>query len=47
MPSTPLDLLYGALNHRRFQGHAPLDDHFARAAVDIVVRGLGRGASAG
>lgn len=35
-----LDLIYGALNQRLFQGHAPLDDHFARAAVDIVVRGL-------
>jgi AcrR family transcriptional regulator len=35
-----LDLVYGALNHRLFQGHAPLDDHFARTVVDIVVRGL-------
>ncbi len=31
----------GPLNHRLFQGRAPLDDHFARAVVDIVVRGLG------
>lgn len=36
-----LDLVDGALNHRLFQGHAPLDDHFARAVVDIAVRGLG------
>ncbi|MQA86661.1 MAG: TetR family transcriptional regulator [Streptosporangiales bacterium] len=37
-----LDLIYGALYHRLFQGHAPLDDHFAVAAVDLIVRGLRR-----
>lgn len=35
-----LDLLYGALYHRLFSGHAPLDDHLVRSAVDIVLRGM-------
>jgi AcrR family transcriptional regulator len=32
-----LDLLYGALLHRLFQGHAALDDHFAYEVVESVV----------
>jgi AcrR family transcriptional regulator len=38
-----LDLLYGALYHRMFVLHAPLDERFVRRAVDIVVAGLGVG----
>jgi len=35
-----LDLLYGSLLHRLFQGHAPLDDHFAHEVVELVVAAL-------
>jgi hypothetical protein len=35
-----LDLLYGALFHRLFQGHAPLDSHFAHEVVESVVSAL-------
>lgn len=36
-----LDLLYGALYHRLFNGHAPIDDAFLRNAVDTVLHGIG------
>jgi AcrR family transcriptional regulator len=35
-----LDLLYGALFHRLFQGHGPLDSHFAHEVVECVVAAL-------
>lgn len=35
-----LDLLYGALYHRLFNGHAPLGPEFVEDAVNLVVRGL-------
>jgi AcrR family transcriptional regulator len=36
-----LDLIYGAMYHRVFHGHAPLGDRFAKAVVDTVVAGIG------
>jgi AcrR family transcriptional regulator len=35
-----LDLIFGALHHRVFQGHAPLDEDFARCSVKLVMSGL-------
>jgi AcrR family transcriptional regulator len=35
-----LDLLYGPLYHRILQGHAPLNDRFARQVVDAALRGI-------
>lgn len=37
-----LDLIYGPLYHRLLQGHAPLDDAFVRATVDLVLGGITR-----
>jgi AcrR family transcriptional regulator len=37
-----LDLLYGALAHRKQHRHAPLDDDFVRKAIDVVIGGLQR-----
>jgi hypothetical protein len=36
-----LDLVFGAAYHRLLHGHLPLDDHFVREVVDIVVDGAG------
>jgi AcrR family transcriptional regulator len=38
-----LDLVYGALFHRLFQGHAPLDERFAEEIIETVAAGLERG----
>jgi AcrR family transcriptional regulator len=35
-----LDLIYGPLYLRLLQDHAPLDDGFVRAAVDMVIAGV-------
>ena len=35
-----LDLIYGPLYHRMLHGHAPLDDAFVRAAVDMALAGI-------
>jgi len=35
-----IDLLWGPLYHRLFHGHAPLNDRFARRAVDTVLAGI-------
>jgi AcrR family transcriptional regulator len=35
-----LDVVYGPLWHRLLQGHAPLNDRFAKQLVDTVLRGL-------
>jgi len=35
-----LDLVYGALYHRLLHGHAPLNDRFVQAVVDLVLAGL-------
>jgi len=35
-----LDLIYGPLYHRLLHGHAPLDDAFARDAVDMALTGI-------
>jgi AcrR family transcriptional regulator len=35
-----LDLIYGPLYHRLLQGHAPLDDAFVRAAVNLALAGI-------
>jgi AcrR family transcriptional regulator len=35
-----LDLLYGPFYHRMLNGHAPLNDHFARTIVSYVVAGV-------
>lgn len=41
------DLLWGPFYHRLLHGHAPLDDRFARHAVDAALTGiLGRAPSA-
>ena len=37
-----LDLVYGALFHRLFQGHAPLDERFGEEIIETVVTGLER-----
>jgi AcrR family transcriptional regulator len=36
-----IDLVYGAMYHRVFHGHAPLSDRFAKTVVDTVVAGIG------
>jgi AcrR family transcriptional regulator len=41
-----LDLLYGPFYHRMLQGHAPVNDRFARDVVDTLIAGL-RGRRAG
>jgi AcrR family transcriptional regulator len=38
-----LDLVYGALLHRLFHGHAPLDERFGEKIIETVVTGLERG----
>jgi AcrR family transcriptional regulator len=38
-----IDLIYGPMYHRLFQGHLPITDRFAKSVVDIVVRGLREG----
>jgi AcrR family transcriptional regulator len=35
-----LDLIYGPLYHRLLQGHAPLDDSFVQAAIDMALAGI-------
>ncbi|MGH3246925.1 MAG: TetR/AcrR family transcriptional regulator, partial [Trebonia sp.] len=40
-----LDLIYGPLYHRLLHGHAPLDDAFVRAAIDMALTGIKRSAS--
>jgi AcrR family transcriptional regulator len=35
-----LDLIYGPLYHRLLQGHAPMDDAFVAAAVDMALNGI-------
>jgi len=35
-----LDLIYGPLYHRLLQGHAPLDDAFVRAPVNLALTGI-------
>src|ERR1700744_2789437 len=35
-----LDLIYGPLYHRLLQGHAPLDDAFVKAAIELALRGI-------
>ena len=35
-----LDLIYGPLYLRLLQGHAPLDDGFVRAAIDLALAGV-------
>ncbi|HET6190508.1 MAG TPA: TetR-like C-terminal domain-containing protein, partial [Trebonia sp.] len=35
-----LDLIYGPLYHRLLQGHAPLDDAFVKAAIDMALAGI-------
>lgn len=35
-----LDLIYGPLYHRMLHGHAPLDDAFVRAAIDMALAGI-------
>jgi AcrR family transcriptional regulator len=35
-----LDLIYGPLYLRLLQGHAPLDDGFVRAAIDLALAGI-------
>jgi AcrR family transcriptional regulator len=35
-----LDLVYGALYHRLLHGHAPLDDRFVRAVVQMASHGM-------
>ena len=35
-----LDLIYGPLYHRLLQGHAPLDDAFVQAAIDLALAGI-------
>jgi AcrR family transcriptional regulator len=42
-----LDLLYGPLYHRLLHGHAPLNDRFVRAVVDMALDGIRREPSAG
>jgi AcrR family transcriptional regulator len=37
-----LDLVYGPLYHRLLQGHAPLDDAFVQAVVDLALTGITR-----
>jgi AcrR family transcriptional regulator len=37
-----LDLLYGPFYHRILNGHAPLNDRFARTIVDYVVAAVAR-----
>jgi AcrR family transcriptional regulator len=41
-----LDLIYGPLYHRMLHGHAPLDDAFVRAAIDMALGGIERKAGA-
>jgi AcrR family transcriptional regulator len=35
-----LDLIYGPIYHRLLQGHAPVDDGFVQAAVDLALTGI-------
>ena len=35
-----LDLIYGPLYLRLLQGHAPLDDSFVEAAIDLALAGI-------
>jgi hypothetical protein len=35
-----LDVIFGAMYHRVFQGQEPLDERFIKAVAGIVVRGL-------
>ena len=35
-----IDLLWGPFYHRLLHGHAPLDDRFARRAVDAALTGI-------
>ena len=35
-----LDLIYGPIYHRLLQGHAPLDDAFVKAAIEMALRGI-------
>jgi AcrR family transcriptional regulator len=35
-----VDAIYGPLYHRLLNGHAPLDDHFAEAVVDMALGGI-------
>jgi AcrR family transcriptional regulator len=35
-----LDLIYGPLYHRLLHGHAPLDDAFVRATIDLALAGI-------
>jgi len=35
-----LDLIYGPFYHRLLQGHAPLDNAFVKAAVDLALSGI-------
>jgi hypothetical protein len=35
-----LDLIYGPLYLRLLQGHAPLDDAFVQAAIDLALTGI-------
>jgi AcrR family transcriptional regulator len=42
-----LDLIYGPLYLRLLQGHAPLDDAFVQAAIDLALTGIEPAPSAG
>jgi AcrR family transcriptional regulator len=35
-----VDLIYGPLYHRLLQGHAPVDDGFVQAAIDLALTGI-------
>jgi AcrR family transcriptional regulator len=35
-----IDLIYGPVYHRLLQGHAPVNDGFVQAAVDLVLTGI-------
>lgn len=39
-----IDLIYGPLYHRLLHGHAPLDDTFVQATVDLALAGIKRSA---
>ena len=41
-----LDLIYGPLYLRLLQGHAPLDDAFVQAAIDLALTGIERAPAA-
>jgi AcrR family transcriptional regulator len=36
----PLDLMFGAAQHRLLLGHLPLTDRFVRQVVDVIVAGI-------